>query len=576
MKRNAYNIRKAFKRYLFATILSNVAFTLGIVVDGIIVGNFLGPNALSSINLTNPLVQLYTSLFLLVNVGGSILAAMAIGKRKLEEANNIFSYSIVLNAFLGILISILGIFFSHQIASFFCSDTQLTDSVYEYMKVVLWTAPVYFFLPGIATFVSTDNNPALASLGLIIANIINLLLDLVFIKGLGLGLMGSSLATSIGYFVGIMVVLTHFRKGKGMLKWSFNPDFSRLKGILIMGFPLFLTSICVMVQLFCVNYIVLDSLGVTGMSILAVCMNILMVSTMFINGSTEAMQPVAGILYGAEDYKGVKMAIYTALKFLIISLVGFTILVEIVPSVMAHLFGLNDPSVLNAFNRAFRIFVLCIPLYGVNYLMMAIYQLTKRNIYATIIPIAQMFCILGTMLLFVFTSNTDMLWFAFFTGESVVIILILIISFFTRRKHKGLTPLILIQDNPQDAVLLDFSVDNKESSMNEANSKIVEFVRNQNLKSGTGNFICLCFEELIQNIFHHAFTDNKKHFIDVNLRVYSDKVILSIKDDGLIFDPFSYDKKTGIGLMIVKGSCKDVNYARIMNQNVATLIFPLR
>jgi len=331
-----------------------------------------------------------------------------------------------------------------------------------------------------------------------------------------------------------------------------------------------------MVQLFCVNYIVLDSLGVTGMSILAVCMNILMVSTMFINGSTEAMQPVAGILYGAEDYKGVKMAIQTAMKFLIISLVGFTILVEIVPSFMAHIFGLHDPSVLDAFNRAFRIFVLCIPLYGFNYLMMAIYQLTKRNIYATIIPVAQMVCILGTMLLFVLTGNTRMIWFAFFMGESVVIILTFIISFFTLRKHKGLTPLILIQDKPQDAVLLDFSVDNKESSMNEANRKIVEFVKTLNLKSETGNSICLCFEELIQNIFHHAFNDNKKHFTDVNLRVYQDKAILSIKDDGLTFDPFSYDKKTGIGLMIVKGSCKDVNYARIMNQNVATLVFPLR
>ena len=573
MKRNPYLVHKAFNNYLLATILSSIALTIGVVVDGIIVGNFLGADALSAVNLASPLLQLFSTIFLLLNIGGSIMFAMSIGKRELKDANNIFTHSMIMNLVVGLLISIFGVLFSNEIASFFCPNASLFPKVHEYLKIALWSSPIYLFLPGIAVYVSTDNNPRLASISLISANVINLILDLIFIKGMNLGIIGSSMATSIGYFIGIIIVLTHFFKGKGILKWSFSRSKGISKKIIIMGLPLALSSICIMIQLLSANHIILAKLGPSGISILAVCMNVMMISSMFISGTVDAMQPVAAVLYGAEDYKGVKLAILSAVKFLLITLVSFTLFVEIFPSVFANLFGLKDAQLLIDFNIAFRWFALCLPLLGFNYLMMVVYQLSKRNMFAIFIPITQTLFLVVGMFILALIDLSWIVWTAYLFSEFMVITLIFIFSTIIHNKHKELAPLVLIDQDVKGVIVLDFSVDNEVKSITEANDKIVSFLKEQVLVAQKQNAICLCFEELIQNIFKYAFSDNSKHYIDVNLRILSNKIILSIKDDGLSFDPFSYDKETGLGLMIVNGSCKNVNYARIMNQNVATLIF---
>jgi len=573
MKRNPYLVNKAFNNYLLATILSSIALTIGVVVDGIIVGNFLGADALSAVNLASPLLQLFSTIFLLLNVGGSIIFAMSIGKRELKDANNIFTHSMLMNLGVGLLISIVGIFFSNEIASFFCPNASLFPKVHEYLKIALYSSPIYLFLPGIAVYVSTDNNPRLASVALISANVINLLLDLLFIKGLDMGIRGSSLATSVGYGVGILIVLTHFFRGKGILKYAFTKNKGMFKKIIIMGLPLALSSICIMIQLLSVNHIILDKLGASGISVLAVCMNVLMISSMFIAGTVDAMQPIASVLYGAEDYKGVKLVILSAVKFLLITLVGFTIIIEIFPSVFALLFGLNDPQLLGDFNVAFRWFALSIPFFGFNYLMLVVYQLSNRNILATLIPIMETVLLVAVMFFLSFVELLWIVWTSYIISAIVVVGLIFIYSAVIRSKRKELAPLVLINQTIKERVVLDFSVDNKVDSINRANKKIVEFLDSQVLLKPIQNKICLCFEELIHNIFKYAFVGNKRHFIDVNLSILPNKIILTIKDDGLAFNPFSYDKKTGLGLMIVNGSCKDVNYSRIMNQNVATLIF---
>ena len=76
----------------------------------------------------------------------------------------------------------------------------------------------------------------------------------------------------------------------------------------------------------------------------------------------------------------------------------------------------------------------------------------------------------------------------------------------------------------------------------------------------------LCAEEILLNVVNHGLSHDSGRYIDVLVRIYNGNVKMTIRDDGEIFDPITYDSK-GTGLMIVMGQCDSLNYARSVNQN---------
>lgn len=569
LERNPYLINKTFKSYLIATVLASMALSMGVVVDGIIVGNLLGSKALSAVNLAAPLSQLFNATYIILNVGGGMLVAMAIGKRKLEDVNRIFSLSMTLNLVVGILIMVAGVLFLDNIVKILCADPTLQPLVRNYVQVMLWTAPIYLLLPGICVYVRTDSAPKLASTALIIANVLNLILDIVFIKYLNWGIRGSSIATSVGFTVGLLIALTHFSKKERLVHFSKPASFSELAPLLLMGLPVALGSVLIMVKLLSVNHIVINELGTTGITIFAVCFNLLMISSMFVSGTVQTMQPIGGMLYGAEDYRGVNLVIKAAAKTLIVSLLLLFLSLQLFPTFFAQLFGITDPDILKAAPSAIRLFSLSIPLFGLNYLFMIIYQLSRRNNLSIVISSTQALMVIPVMLLFALFNSDAMIWLSFVVGELLVFGLIMIVSSSIRKRNSNLTPLTLIEMPQKDSVL-DFSQQGSIDEIKDLMPTVHRFLEEREIPLRMKNAIEMSVEELTLNIIQHAYEDKKRHFIDIRIRILEDKAILCITDDGIPFDPIKYDSQTGIGLLIVKKMCSKIEYIRSMNQNIVT------
>ena len=82
----------------------------------------------------------------------------------------------------------------------------------------------------------------------------------------------------------------------------------------------------------------------------------------------------------------------------------------------------------------------------------------------------------------------------------------------------------------------------------------------------------LCCEEILLNMTEHSLNMDPERFVDVFARVTDDGVLVTIRDDGPIFDPIKHESK-GIGLQIVSNVCSSFNYARSVNQNTVFLTF---
>lgn len=107
---------------------------------------------------------------------------------------------------------------------------------------------------------------------------------------------------------------------------------------------------------------------------------------MFIGGTSQTIQPIGGALYGLKDRRGVDLVIRVAAKFLLSALAVLVVVVFFFPQLFTTLFGLTDPALAKAAAPALRIFSFSLLLYGINYLLMIIYQVFGHRCLSTSYP----------------------------------------------------------------------------------------------------------------------------------------------------------------------------------------------
>ena len=386
------SIHKQFYGYLWAYILVALSGCLGNVVDGIIVGNLISEDGVSAIALSKPINQFIFTLHLLINAGAGMLVAYALGKNNTSEARQHFTRALTLSTGLGVLLAIVGgLLLPTATARMLCDNEHLLPLAQDYMQVLLIGNPAFILMWGLSTMVGVNGSPKLVSLAVIIDNVVNLLLDIVFIKYFDWGITGSSAATVVGHLVGIAILLTHWLKPENRrlrLQFGGGGLMASWHRIISQGAPLALASICLTLLLFSANKIVLSTTGRVGMFVFALCMNLLQVYNLFISGTCQTLQSLGAIHVGKGDAGGVKTVVDKGLRFITVAVVVTCALVWIWPQGIAEVFGCNEPEMLSESVPALRVFALSFIPFCYIYVLMIIYKLYSHHRMALFISFA--------------------------------------------------------------------------------------------------------------------------------------------------------------------------------------------
>ena len=99
---------KSILKFAVPTIAMSVFMSFYTVVDGLFVSNLIGTNALSAINLTAPVIQLVTAISTMLATGGSAVIMKKMGEQKTEEAKEDFTFLILVNVLVGLVMCGLG------------------------------------------------------------------------------------------------------------------------------------------------------------------------------------------------------------------------------------------------------------------------------------------------------------------------------------------------------------------------------------------------------------------------------------------------------------------------------------
>lgn len=579
-RRNSFLVGKAFKAYLLATVLTVAATQIAQIVDASLVGQLISAEALGAVNFSKPVLQMTFSIGNLFIIGGSVLAGMAIGTGDRDKANRIFTICLGVVIAAGIVILVCGEVFFDFFLSLLCNSDALRGMAGEYMRITFITMLPFLISYILETYVIVDGAPKLATSAVIISNILNIILDITFIKFCGWGVQGAALATCIMYTVSVLILLIHFLKKKEGQK-TFSLDFHREKGILgqmaKMGLPMTITTFLIAIQIAGANIISIKYLGNDGVIAYAVCIALLGFSMIFVAGTMRTIQPVGAILKGMGDSRGILLMMGRAYRFLTICLLAMTAIILIFPNFVSGLFGVKDAAMLPYVGKAIAIFTVYIILEGIFSLFIPVYQFYDHSTMANYVALAKsVFPIIGFWIAAV--ASPENAWWGFAFGQIAVWVFMIPFTVVARKKDPTLSRTLLIPIQSEREAF-DISIPARLESMKEATDGILSFLTSNGVSDHSAKHSVLCCEELINNIIGHS----NAHFIDVKAIVADGKATISLHDDGTAFDPVKKaeecaanqtDDETGdeqLGLNIVREIASNIRYDYIFNQNMVTV-----
>ncbi len=572
LKRNEKIIRSKFLQYLFPGIMLTMALQLGNIVDAMIVGNVLGADAMSAVQIGMTADNIIEIPGYVLGVGGSVAAGILLGKRNREEANRVFSVTLTVSVLCGLLATVLS-FTAPHVATVLTGGGALQKDVQDFVFYTFLCAPILSLALQFMNYVAVDNCPNLASAYVIVANVINLTCDYVLLKFTPIGTGGAALSTAIGYGAALLLLIGYYKSPKRMLHLV-NPfrGFGRAFGFACkIGIPTLLYMIFIILKDYSLNLIVVTFIGTFAMAVYTVCCNIVLLSQLLVGGIIGTLSSIGDVIYGEKDYYGIRVLCKNIMAYAGVVVALLLVVLTLFPGVVLALFGMNDGAAMAAGQKAVRIFVTCLPFYVINKFFTTYYQVTEKTFLSGLITSFQnCVVILPTAFLFVASSRAsgrdplNLLMLSFVVSELLTMVLS---QGYRLLRYRG-QGLLLIPREGEEKVL-DLSLSPRLQEVPMLVDDILAFCENVT-EASRANLIAVVAEEMTANIIKHGGRGVES--IDVNLSVSDDKLILRTRDNGIPFDPteYTYDHREEYsisGIEVVKKIADRIQYIRILNLN---------
>lgn len=234
------NLKKEIILFAVPLFIGNLFQQFYSITDSIIVGNFLGQEALASVASSDPLTNLIIGFFTGLAIGGGVVIARAKGESNSDKLQQAIHTSVALALISGVFLSIISFILTPSILRFIDTPENIIDASIVYFRIysagLIFTL-LYNILMGIMNAVGDSRHPLYY---LMFSSFVNVVLDLVFIAIFHLGVGAASLATVISQALSVILSARRLIKTNEdyklqIKKIRFYPK--ELKAIIYNGFP---------------------------------------------------------------------------------------------------------------------------------------------------------------------------------------------------------------------------------------------------------------------------------------------------------------------------------------------------
>lgn len=299
--------RKNLRKYIIPAMIGNLSFFILTIVDGMFVGNGVGPDALGAVSLAMPFVNLVWALSTLFNIGGVAVASVRFGRGDTDGANLAFMHALSANIAVFSVISVMGMLMSEKIALLLGANQTYLRMVSDYVfwySVFLLTSTLG---PCLNSFARNDGNPRLGLIMSFTCTAANIFGDWLMVYPLQKGVAGAAIATGAANLAGFIVVLFHYILKKGQLRVrKFKPQALLYRKIMLRGLPEMISQFANPVIAFSMNRMLITHLGNVAVNAYSVITYASSLFSSLMWGLASGLQPLYGASYGAKDDKSLK------------------------------------------------------------------------------------------------------------------------------------------------------------------------------------------------------------------------------------------------------------------------------
>lgn len=440
------NLWKVCYKLSLPAIIAMILYGLNVIFDGVFVGRLVGETAFAGISIVYPLTQISLGLGSLVGVGAGSYLSILLGKNDKKTQGKLVGNANLISIIATVIMMAVGFLFLEPILRMLGAEGDVLNYAASYFRITLLGS--IFWIIGLAynMIVRAEGKMNTAAVMMGAGLIVNIISNYILMAIFHLGVAGAAWGTNIGMFVYALLFVIYCQRGKASFNanvFSISSDKEIIKEIISLGMPSLIMSIMGVIQ----GIIILRALNAYGTTLditfYGAVFRIFNFSLTPIYGLMRALQPVAGINYGAEQYersiKSFKIFSFAAL----IIMLPFWLVSMISPALVL---GSMLPQVTfdAGYIFSFRIFMSIAPLLSVTMTAMTFWPSIKKAAPAMIIGLGrQLFLYIPLMILLPRIFGTQSIYVGSLAIDvflSVVVVFMLAKNFKELRTKK-------IQDN---------------------------------------------------------------------------------------------------------------------------------
>ena len=571
--RNYQLTRYVLRRNLGAAVLGMAVSTLNTVIDAFLMGNLLGPEALSAINLSMPLNYALVTVQCILASGASLRMSKRLGERRNRQADEIFTVSLASIFAAGLILMLLANRITGPVVRLLCTQPSLMADCLEYSRVeILCSAPIMFQI-ALSSFAQRAGNPKIVVKANIASLVANISMDVIYVKVLGLGIGGAALATGTGALAACGVMLVYFVKEKPLhLRLPGVEGLKILAANISTGAAGALQAVATSVLTFVLNFFIQRTEGADGVFVLSVGMNFLTFALFFAMGVTNVYTSMGSMMHGQGDDTGLRMLFRSCIRVALPITCALVAIQLLFPQFLAGLFGARTESQLEIAGYGLRILSLySVPL-ALLLILISNYQVLGRFALATGVMAGMLGLLPLCLWLVEATLPARCIWYAIPLSAVIILLVTVAVSEICRRGKKDRLQFVsLLPTDTEEKQVFEGTVELRQGdreSFRTFTDQTIPFFEALRIDRRMSFRIRLCTEEMLDFIISQS---QQKHDVaDVRIVATANEVSVLIRDNLPPYDPLTGEDHA-TNRKIIHAFCPKTDYRNTFLQNVTIL-----
>ena len=308
-------IPRLFMKYALPGVAGLLFLGIQSVIDGIVLGRFVGANALASVNLVLPCYSLISAFAIVMGIGGQTLVSISLGRGDKQEANNALRSVFVFLLGMSVVVSLVIFLSAGKIASFLGANEVLLPDAVHYIRALVPFFPLLCAMFFGDYIIKAMGHPLYATSVMGMTVVLNIVLDLVFVAVLGWGVMGAGLATGIAFTMGACFNVPRlFSRHEVVAVQRGRYDRRLVWNAFYNGSSEGMSELSVAITVFLFNITMMRYLGESGVAAFTAINYILFIGTTVFLGIPDGIIPIIGYNYGARQQERIKSILKLAAR----------------------------------------------------------------------------------------------------------------------------------------------------------------------------------------------------------------------------------------------------------------------